>query len=330
MIRFPSAVIRFAAAAVLLLLSRTASPASGQLLEIHHIDVEQGDATLLVMPNGSSMLIDSGLDGRVDEVADFIEARGISTVDAFVLTHYDSDHLGGIDKVLGEGIAVRAWYDRGGLESPAAGCNSQLCQYQRVAGGAMGLQPGAVIVLDTLVSIVVVAANGNVRPGPRLHPPIDEENALSVTLLVSYQGFNYLIGGDLTAEVERRLVEQAAIGDIDVYRVSHHGSETSTSAAFLAAIRPEVAIISNGSHAGYRHPRLLVLSALRAIEGMHIYQTNRLVDTGSVGDNTSVDFIGDPETDDTDGTISILVNADSYDIRAGPSTELRRYPIQRP
>src|SRR5690349_15361320 len=114
MIRFPISLLPLALATLLLLLPPSVCLAQGQLLEIHHIDVEQGDATLLVMPNRRTLLIDSGLDGRGDEIGDFIHARGFATVDAFVLTHYDADHLGGIDKVLAEGITVGAWYDRGG------------------------------------------------------------------------------------------------------------------------------------------------------------------------------------------------------------------------
>lgn len=328
--RSSSSSTSLAILAALVILLRPAPPLHGQRLEIHHIDVEQGDATFIVTPNGRTMLIDAGLDGRGDEVAAFIRARGYSAVDVFVLTHYDSDHLGGIDKVIANGVSVSAWYDRGGLAIPHVSCNTQLCQYQRVSIGATVLEPGDVIPLDSLVSIAVVAANGAVRRGPGPYPPIDEENARSITLMVTYRGFNYLIGGDLTAEVERRLVEQAAIGDIDVYHVNHHGSETSSSPAFLATIRPEVAIISNGNHAGYRHPRRAVLDALRSIEGIHIYQTNRLLEVGTVGDNTSTVFIGDPQTTDTDGTISIFVNADDYEILSGPDIQTRRYPIQRP
>ncbi len=99
--------------ALLLLSALVAAPVGAQQLEIHHIDVDQGDATLVVTPNGSTLLIDSGLDSRGDEVSTFLQSQGIIQIDAFLCTHYDSDHYGGIDKVVAAGITVDSWFERG-------------------------------------------------------------------------------------------------------------------------------------------------------------------------------------------------------------------------
>ncbi len=97
----------------LILTALVAAPVGAQQLEIHHIDVDQGDATLVVTPNGSTLLIDSGLDSRGDEVASFLQSQGITQLDAFLNTHYDSDHYGGIDKIVAAGITVDSWFERG-------------------------------------------------------------------------------------------------------------------------------------------------------------------------------------------------------------------------
>lgn len=90
------------------------SSVQSQELKIYHIDVNQGDATLFVMPNSTSMLIDAGEDNMADEVAKIVkDSVGLSHIDVFVASHYHSDHYGGIDKLVkNEGISVIKFYDR--------------------------------------------------------------------------------------------------------------------------------------------------------------------------------------------------------------------------
>ena len=240
-------------------------------LTIHHLDVGTGDATLLIMPNSKTLLVDAGLDGATSRViAPFLRDLEITSLDVFLLTHYDSDHMGGVDKLLlpqEEAILVETWFDRDEWEflPEEKRKAKQFEQYTEAAETPTQLQPGQRLRLDDEVMIVVVAVNGHLRGAINKYPHPPNENDYSATLLVSYRGFNCFIGGDLTAIVEDRLVREAAIGDIDVYKVSHHGSETSSTPAFLALIRPEVAIISNGDHAGFNHPRQAVLDNLNAI-----------------------------------------------------------------
>jgi len=299
-----------------LLLTALASPVAAQQLEIHHIDVDQGDATLIVTPNGSTLLIDAGLDSRGDEVAAFLGAAGHTALDAFLNTHYDADHYGGVDVMLTQGVTVGAWYERGEHQHLPASKTGQN-EYQEYIGATQNptqLQAGDVIDLDPEVTITVVAVNGHVHGAVgRYRINSLDENGYSVALLISFQGFNYFIAGDLTEEVEERIVAEAALGEIDVYKVSHHGSATSSTAEFVQRIRPEVAIISNGSHCGYRHPQASVLANLRLIPGVAIYQTNQLscANMGS-GENVNNANIADPQTSDSDGHISIIVSDGSF------------------
>ncbi len=318
-----------------------ASVSAQDTLTIHHLDVGTGDATLLVMPNGKTLLVDAGLDGAASRViAPFLRSFGVTSLDAFVLTHYDSDHMGGVDKLVlpqEEAILVEAWFDRDEWEflPEKKRKAKQFEQYTEAAETPTQLQPGQQLRLDDEVTIVVVAVNGHVRGAVNKysHPP--NENDYSAALLVSYRGFNYFIAGDLTAIVEERLVKEAAIGDIDVYKVSHHGSETSSTPAFLAVIRPEVAVISNGDRAGFNHPRQAVLDNLNAIPNIEVYQTNKLTklvnsQSGLVGGNVPAEFIADPETVEDDGTITIVVREDVYEVRMPARNFCRRYPIERP
>ncbi len=323
---------------LLLLVGRNVAAAD---LTIHHLDVGTGDATLLVMPNGKTLLVDAGLDGAASRViAPFLRDLEISSLDVFVLTHYDSDHMGGVDKLVlpqEEGILVETWFDRDEWEflPEKKRRAKQFEQYTEAAETPTQLQPGQRLRLDDEVMIVVVAVNGHVRGAVNKYPHPPNENDYSAALLVSYRGFNYFIGGDLTAIVEERLVREAALGDIDVYKVSHHGSETSSTPPFLALIRPEVAVISNGDHAGFNHPRQKVLDNLNAVSNIEIYQTNKLTklvnaQSGLVGGNVPGAFIADPETNQDDGTITIVVRQDVYEVRMPARGFCRQYPIERP
>lgn len=314
------------------------SPAAGQdSLLIHHLDVDQGDATLVVAPNGRTMLVDAGLDSKGEVVAEFLEERGLESLDAFVLTHYDGDHYGGADVLVEEGIEVEIWYDRNEVAflPEEKTSQDQFQQYAAAADSPIKLMSEDTIHLDSALTVTVVASNGHVRGAVGKHP-IDglDENGYSVSLLISYRGFNYFVGGDLTREVEVRIVEEAALGDLDLLKVNHHGSATSSSHAFLQAIRPEVAVISNGSHGGFNHPRQAVLDTLEIVEGIDVYQTNRLQEEdldnrGRIaGGNVPDGFIADPESEDSDGTITVVVKGDSYRVEM-PAREISRdYEIE--
>ncbi len=334
--------IKRPALAALFLVCLAPAVSAQDTLTIHHLDVGTGDATLLVMPNGKTLLVDAGLDGAASRViAPFLRSLQITSLDFFVLTHYDSDHMGGVDKLVlpqEEAILVEVWFDRDEWEflPEKKRRAKQFEQYTEAAETPTQLQPGQRLRLDDEVMIVVVAVNGHVRGAVNKYPHPPNENDYSAALLVSYRGFNYFIGGDLTAIVEERLVREAALGDIDVYKVSHHGSETSSTPEFLALIRPEVAVISNGDRADYNHPRKSVLDNLKAIPDIEIYQTNKLTKLKNstshklVGGNVPDEFIADPETNEDDGTITVVVKEDVYEVRMPARGFCRQYPIERP
>ena len=181
------------------------------------------------------------------------------------------------------------------------------------------------IKLDNAVTIEVVASNGHVRnsssnyPLPENYKP-RKENSYSIALLMSYFNFEYLIAGDLTKNVENKLKEDTDLGDLDVYHVNHHGSDTSSALNFLKRIKPEVAIISNGDNAKFNHPRNSVLERIKKVTDVNtdpdisIYQTNeltKLINSTSgknVGGNVPQDFIANITPNDTNGNIVIIVN----------------------
>lgn len=292
--------------ALLFLISMTAifpASASAQQLRIVHIDVGQGDATLIVGPT-RTLLFDGGVTGSGNEIRAVLDSLGISSIDYFVAGHYHADHIGAIDEVINGGIALNlAAYDRGGTYS------SQAFTHYTTAVGAkrstitlnqqIDLGGGCVL---TCVAVNGTTPNGNVTP--------TDENARSIALVLRYGTFDYFIASDLsgggssTADVESLLA--SSVGDVDVLHVGHHGSTTSTNQTLVDTLKPEQAVISLGDGNSYGHPTQGVLDRLDAAATVDtIWQTE-----AGTGATVSKVRVGGDITFLTDGnTYSVTVSS---------------------
>lgn len=256
-----------------------------QELQIHHINVGQGDATLIISPAGKKMLIDAGNTGQgTNVVRPYLSSLGISYLDFVVCSHYHADHLGGLDEVInGLGASnIGAVYDRG--RNAPLPTSSAFTEYETAAnatGRRYAISLGQVIDLGGGVTIRCVATDGYVINYGRVSNATSSENNLSVGLLLNYSSFQYFTGGDLGgestyyADSETPLAPQ--IGDIDAFKINHHGSQYSTNQTFVNTLKPEVGIISVGTNT-YGHPTQIVLDRL-ANANCFMYQTA----TGSGG-----------------------------------------------
>lgn len=259
-------------------------------LRIEVIDVGQGDGSYIQAPGGRTLVIDGGrAHGSADSIVPTLEARGLNHPDLVLVTHFDSDHLGGVVDLLRGPDGVDCTADDRvpalGLFDYAPGestCNSELCvEYYRlracnaahVAGGAGGRVPlpGERIPLGGGVTVTVVAVNGEVAGGPVVATGSDNSNCIG--LLVEFGRFRYFTSGDLTggpeagcnpgmdsADVETGVGER--IGRVDVLHVNHHGSCTSSNAAFLRATSPQAALVSVGENNPYGHPNQATVDRL--------------------------------------------------------------------
>lgn len=237
------------------------------------IDVEGGEATLFVSPTGESLLVDTGwpgLDGRdADRILAAAKHAGIKQIDYLVITHYHADHVGGTAQLVAR-LPIRHFVDRG--SSVGEDERPQHQTYSAVRAGARGteVQPGDAIPLGG-VSVRVVAAGGSVLSTPlpgqggsnpfcssfRPHGPAitsraaDSGDSRSMSLFLTYGRFRTIIMGDLTWNKEFDLMcPRNPLGDVDVYLVSHHGSDTSGSAALVHALGPRAAVMNNGPRKG--------------------------------------------------------------------------------
>lgn len=241
------------------------------------VAVGQGDGIVVRAPDGKVHCIDAGPGGQ-GTIA-MLPAIGSLQPQSYgytFLSHFHVDHLGGLDEVL-NALPFQSAFDRGDVNRPS---NSDVTNYLNAAGARR--QPialGAVYPLGGGATLRCIAHNGNVQGGAFVDPTASaqEENSRSIALRLDYGLFSMWLGGDLTggasstADVETPAT--LACGDVDVYKVNHHGSSTSTSLNLVANLQPELAVVSCGQGNSFGHPttqtvnRLNQAAAVRALLG---------------------------------------------------------------
>ncbi len=241
----------------------------GGELTIHIIDVGQGDCQLIVSPSGQTVLIDAGNNDKgYDVVYPYLDGLGITNLDYIVASHYHADHIGGLDEVVErlKGISNinYAVYDHGG----AYDSDSFDDYVQAMGAKRTQIIPGEVIELGDGVTLRCIASGGKTVNGT-FYSGTSNENNLGVVLVLDYGDFQMHLGGDLEKTMEKAAAPLA--GDMDVYKVNHHGSNSSSVQEFLETIQPEVSTIPVGGGRRY-HPTDEVIERLMNI-GSYIYQT---------------------------------------------------------
>lgn len=257
-------------ALVLLLTVTCAAWAARDTLDIHFIDTEGGQATLLVTPSGESLLIDAGYPGNGGRDANRIVAAakkaGLKQIDWLLVTHYHLDHVGGVPD-LAQRFPVKAFIDHGSNTETGPRAEELERNYQAVlATGARRLtvKPGDVLPLKD-IRVEVVTARGDRIPKPL--PPGGQRNALcgeearraedlgengkSIGVVITFGAFRFANLGDLTWNYELDIAcPEHFIGPVDLYLTTHHGLDLSGPKAIVHGMRPRVAVMNNGARKG--------------------------------------------------------------------------------
>ena len=248
-----------------------AEPQGDGTLTAHFIDVGQGDASFYELPDGKTLLVDAGTSESGATVSGYIRSLGYDHIDYLVATHPHEDHIGGMAAVvngfeIGEIWAPRATHDTQAYEDFLDAVSAKNLTIQSATAGK-SIGAGG----NCAINVLSPAADANP----------DDLNDWSVVIELAYGKTSFLLTGDASASVLRSI----APGAVDVLKVGHHGSGTSTDASLAAALAPQISIISCGAGNDYGHPDQ---STLDALSSSTIYRTDLNGDIVVVSDGETV------------------------------------------
>ena len=301
--------IVFLIAAVVLSTIQAQVEPIGRGLDLYFIDVMGGAATLIVTPEGESVLIDSGWPGQggrdPERIAHVLrDVAGLDHLDHLVTTHWHMDHFGGVAE-LAKLVRIDHYWDRGlpedkieGLDfpdGPAADDPLGIAYRAATEGKRAVLKAGDRLPLAGDFEALVLASGGkalvSATPGDATAPePCDDlppdlpedtsDNARSLAIRFRLGDFGFLDCGDLTWNVERTLVCPVdLVGPIDVYQVSHHGMAISNHPALVKTIQPTVTIMNNGPRKGGSPAVVELLRSIPSVKAA--YQLHKNAETAA-------------------------------------------------
>lgn len=249
----PLAVLAIGSARV-----QTQTPPRNSYLNVIHLDVDQGEATLIVTPQEKRILIDAGSNNWT---AAFLRVMKIDTVDLVVATHNHEDHIGGMPDVL-ESVVVRAYVDNG-LPIPTRIYRRTV----RAIENERGIQ--YLVASDRTIRVGEVALR--LLPPPRFDI---SQNNNSVGVLLEYGDFRALFTGDAEAPELTAWLRSTRIREVTLMNASHHGASNGATRAWIRATSPEVVVASAGRRNSYGHPSPSIISAWTAARAK-VFRTDR-------------------------------------------------------
>ena len=272
--------------------AQTAKP-----LDVYFIDVEGGQATLVVTPSGQSMLIDTGFPGfedrDVNRILATIKQAGLTKLDYLLVTHYHSDHAGNA-AALAARMPIGTYIDHGESVETDDNAKALYASYAkaRATGKHLLATPGDTVQLRDL-DVTIVSAGGAHLTQPLFDPPPanpacasftpkapdPSENARSVGSVLGFGRFRMIDLGDLTWNKEQELVcPNNLLGTVDVYVTTHHGLDQSGAPVLVHALRPRVAIMNNGPKKGGSVEAMRTIRSSPGLEGF--WQLHYAMDVG--------------------------------------------------
>ena len=213
------------------------------VLSVHFIDVGQGDSTLIVYPNKKTLLIDCGNTGKGDDIVNYLRSVGVNEIDVMLTTHADADHIGGCDEVMklmkvntvienGQKKGTNAYHDFKEL--------AQQKEYRMLTDDDYDFT------LDPSIDTDLIVPYDD-------YGMVDDYNENSIALKLTYDTVSFLFTGDCEDYCENQLTRTENL-NVDVLKVGHHGSKTSSNYGFLEEVTPNLAIISVNENNQYGHP----------------------------------------------------------------------------
>lgn len=240
------------------------------ILRVYYLNVGQADCTLVVN-NGQTMLIDGANEADSSLIIKYIKKLGISKLDYVIATHPDMDHIAGLDKII---LAFDVEYIYMPITNKS---NKEMNELYNAIENKTVINPTASDYFYLGNSKCTILNSGDTSE-------VSDNNS-SIVLQLDYGETNCLFMGDAENEVEENVIWN----DIDVLKVSHHGSSDATSQTFLETVKPEHSIISVGTNNSHNHPSSETLSNLNAVNST-IYRTDEEGTIILISDGTNYYF----------------------------------------
>lgn len=314
-------------------------------LEIFFIDVEGGQATLVVTPSGQTLLIDAGYGGTrgprdAERVLAAAQSAAIERIDYLLVTHFHPDHVGGVPGVV-ERIPVGTFIDYGEPTGTDRMSLGGFRAYEPLRTGRPHLQPrpGDRLPLEGL-DIEIVSAAGALLPEPlpgagqpnpacaTLEDHIDDgtENFRSIGLRLRFGAFRFVNLGDLSGNTLGKLACPVdMLGQASVYLVAHHGNYDSNVPAIVAALRPQVAVLNNGPRKGGVRESF---ATLRAQRDMDLWQLHESFNPDA--QNSSPEFIANVDEGASSYWIKLTAKDDgSFELLNTRNGFVKQYPPRK-
>lgn len=253
----------------------------GEILEVHFIDIGQGDSTYIKYPNGKNLLIDGGSKSKAEILINYLNNQGIEEIDTIIATHPHEDHIGSLPEVI-RNFKVNNMY----LPKKTSNTNIFEELLLEVKKNKISLKEGKKdlnLLKENNFSVDLLWPDGDYK----------NTNNNSIVTKITYGNIKTLIMADAEKEVEKALGNDKNNIKADILRVGHHGSNTSSTLDFLKKVNPKYSIISVGEGNKYGHPDMEAMENLKEIK-TEVLRTDR---DGNIvfyidGKNIEVDKIG--------------------------------------
>lgn len=237
----------------------SAAPGKVDEMQVHFIDVGQGDSTLITCGN-HSMLIDAGDDSKGTTIQNYLQKQKVEKLDYLVLTHPDADHIGGAPVIITKFEIDKVFMSNYEKDNKTYQKLIQALDNKRLKYSTPKV--GTQYSLGT-ATVTILAPNDE----------YDNPNDSSIALLIQNGDNTFLFTGDAGEDAENDILNNKIDISADVYKVGHHGSRYSTFKDFFKAVNPTYAVISCGENNSYGHPHAEILNILRT-NGVKVYRTD--------------------------------------------------------